>query len=169
MQEEDAVRVANCALSFCASSAFCSWKSDEDAVLVAVEAALVVVADSSSELEQSSVLVAEAASVLVAVASVLVDSDAAEVVVAVLLEDEEPEMFWRPGSCVMSVSCVPSAIGPLGLAGHEPSGLRASVWPKGMVPVVPRARPPTNVFWSAPWNWHWKRPFSSEFFGAVWQ
>ena len=78
-------------------------------------------------------------------------------------------MLSRPGSWVMSVSWVPSAMGPLGFAAHEPSGLRASVCPKGMVPAAPSARPPTNVFWFAPWNWHWKRPLSSEFFGACWQ
>ena len=60
-------------------------------------------------------------------------------------------------------------MGPLGFAAHEPSTERGALWPKGMVPFAPRASPPTNVFWSAPWYWHWKSPLSSAFFGAVWQ
>lgn len=70
---------------------------------------------------------------LVAVASVVLAAAAAELVFCGSLVDdfegalEEPETFFRPGSCVMSVSCVPSAMGPSGFAAQEPSGLRASV------------------------------------------
>lgn len=39
-----------------------------------------------------------------------------------------------PGFCVKSTSCVPSAMGPPGLAGQEPGGFRGAVLPKGMVP-----------------------------------
>lgn len=39
-----------------------------------------------------------------------------------------------PGFCVKSTNCVPSAMGPLGLAGHDPGGFSGALWPKGMVP-----------------------------------
>ncbi len=157
-QEESAVSDANCALSFCASSAFWSWKFEDDAAVVVEAAAVVVVAEAS-------VLVA-AASVVVAAASVVV---AAAAVLDAELSPDPVETFPRPGSCVMSESCEPSAMGPSGCAAHEPSGLSGSVCPKGMVPGAPTARPPTKDCWFAPWNWHWNRPLSSEFFGACWQ
>ena len=73
------------------------------------------------------------------------------------------------GCCVMSTSCWPSGMGPLGLAGHEAAGLTGALRPKGMVPGLPTLTPPTKVSWEALWNWHWKRPWSSAFFGAFWQ
>ena len=42
-------------------------------------------------------------------------------------------------------------------------------WPKGMVPLSPTLRLPeaaTKVVGFVDANWHWKRPFSSGFFGA---
>lgn len=74
-----------------------------------------------------------------------------------------------PGLSTVSVSCVPSAMGPDGCATQEPGGLRGEVMPKGIVPAPPTLTPPTKVVWSEPWNWHWKRPFSSAFLEAVWQ
>lgn len=71
-----------------------------------------------------------------------------------------------PGESVISVSWLPSVMGPEGLAGQDPGGERGVVKPKGMVPAAPTASPPTNVVWSSPWNWHWKKPLSSAFFGA---
>ncbi len=82
---------------------------------------------------------------------------------------DPPLTFARPGSWVMSLSCWPSGMGPVGFAGHEPAGERGVVWPKGMVPAAPTATPPTKVVAFAPWNWHWNRPLSSAFFGACWQ
>lgn len=172
MQEASAVSVANLAFRACASLPFWSWNEpldepeDAAAAEVAAGAATVVVVASSSS-EQSSVEVA-AAAVLVAAGAAAADELALEEPV-LEPEDDEPLMFWRPGSDVMSVSCEPSAMGPLGLAAHEPAGESGVVWPKGMVPAAPTASPPTNVCWFAPWNWHWNRPFSSEFFGACWQ
>ncbi len=173
------MRVANLAFRACASLPFWSWNEPVDepvdaaAAEVAAGAATVVVVASSSS-EQSSVEVA-AAAVEVASAAVLVAAGAAATDELALdepvlePEDDEPLMFWRPGSDVMSVSCEPSTMGPLGLAAHEPAGESGVVWPKGMVPGAPTASPPTNVCWFAPWNWHWNSPFSSEFFGACWQ
>jgi hypothetical protein len=80
-----------------------------------------------------------------------------------------PELPGTPGFCVMSVSWVPSAIGPEGLAKQEPGGETGLVRPKGIVPGAPTCRPPTKVVGLEPWNWHWKRPLSSGFLGAVWQ
>jgi hypothetical protein len=80
-----------------------------------------------------------------------------------------PLAFWRPGSEVMSVSWVPSSMGPVGLAGQEPGGLRAADWPKGMVPGWPTGTFPTKVVGFAPLYWHWKRPVSSVLLGACWQ
>ena len=100
LQLASALSVANCAFSFCASSAFWSWKSDEDddAVEVEVEeAAPEVVVAAASVLVAAAAAVLVAASVLVAAASV--DVDAAEV--SELPEFDEPELlgiFWRPGS-----------------------------------------------------------------------
>ena len=51
---------------------------------------------------------------------------------------------------MISVSWLPSAIGPEGFAAQEPNGERGAERPKGIVPAEPSARPPTNVCWSAP-------------------
>lgn len=51
-----------------------------------------------------------------------------------------------PGFVVRSESWVPSAIGPLGLAGQEPRGLRGLLWPNGIVPEAPTATFPTKTF-----------------------
>jgi len=82
--------------------------------------------------------------------------------------EPEPEE-GTPGFWVIATNCWPAGIGPPGLAGQEPSGLRGAECPKGMVPDAPRAAPPTKTLRLAPWNWHWKRPLSSAFFGGVWQ
>lgn len=74
-----------------------------------------------------------------------------------------------PGFCAISTSCEPSVMGPLGFAGHDPAGLKGAFNPKGIVPGCPTAIPPTKTLGLAPANWHWKRPFSSAFFGASWQ
>lgn len=71
-----------------------------------------------------------------------------------------------PGFWVRSTSCVPSAIGPEGLARQDPAGDRGADMPKGIVPFPPTAIPPTKVLGSSPWNWHWKRPLSSALRGA---
>lgn len=54
-------------------------------------------------------------------------------VVETVPEGEAPP-FPTPGFCVKSTSCVPSAMGPSGLAAHDPGGCRGILWPKGMVP-----------------------------------
>ena len=86
-----------------------------------------------------------------------------------LMVAEIPAALARSGSCVMSTSCVPSGMGPLGLAGHEPGGLTGVDNPKGIVPAPPTCVPPTKAVWFAPWNWHWNSPLSSRLFGACWQ
>lgn len=50
-----------------------------------------------------------------------------------------------PGFWVRSTNWEPSAIGPDGLAGHDPGGDNAVFWPKGIVPCAPTATPPTKV------------------------
>jgi len=65
--------------------------------------------------------------------------------------EEDPELA-APGFFVRSTSCVPSAMGPLGLAGHDPAGLRAAFCPRGIVPAAPTAIPPTKVVADEPWN-----------------
>jgi hypothetical protein len=80
-------------------------------------------------------------------------------------DEEDP----TPGFWVRSTNWVPSAMGPEGLAAHDPAGLRGVVCPKGIVPAPPTATPPTKVVAEDPWNWHWNRPFNSLFAGAVWQ
>lgn len=170
MQEEVAVSAANCAFSFCASRAFWSWNEDADEVAVAVAAADVVAA----------AVVVAATSVEVALALTVESSQSESESSSLELSSSEESleesadppsaaMFCRPGSWVTSVSCVPSAMGPAVLAGHEPRTARGALCPKGMVPAAPSASPPTNVFWLAPSNWHWKSPSSSAFLGALWQ
>ena len=46
---------------------------------------------------------------------------------------------------MISVSWLPSAMGPDGFAAQDPKGERGEERPKGMVPAEPSARPPTNV------------------------
>jgi hypothetical protein len=55
-----------------------------------------------------------------------------------------------PGSDVMSVNWLPSLIGPLGFALHEPAGETGLDMPNGMVPLLPGAPPPTKMFGSSP-------------------
>lgn len=62
-----------------------------------------------------------------------------------------PEELAAPGLLTRSTSWAPSVIGPDGLAGQEPGGLRGAVMPKGMVPLAPTLMPPTKVVWSEPW------------------
>ena len=164
VEEEEEVRVEKWALSFCAERAFWSWMFDEEDDDVEVEVETVDAAAATAEVVAAAFVVVAAASVDVA-AAVPVDES---------LSSSSPQsdslgIFPRPGSCVTSVSCAPSAMGPAGFAGHAPKGESGAERPNGMVPAAPSARPPTNVCWSAPWNWHWKRPASSAFFGADWQ
>jgi hypothetical protein len=77
----------------------------------------------------------------------------------VLLPDPEPE--GAPDDDTRSSSCVPSAIGPDVCAGQLPAGFKMAVCPNGIVPGAPALRPPVKLIGSAPWNWHWKSPFSS--------
>ena len=168
VHEAEVVREANWELSFWAERAFWSWKFDEeeddeddDDVDVEVEAAAEVVVTAAS-------VVFAAASVVVAGAAA-VDELSLSSSSSSSPQSDSLGMFSRPGSCVTSVSCVPSAMGPAGFAGQSPKGESGAERPKGIVPAAPSARPPTNVCWSAPWNWHWKRPASSAFFGADWQ
>ena len=50
-------------------------------------------------------------------------------------EATEPPPADTPGLDVMSVSWVPSAIGPEGFARQEPAGERTAVIPNGIVPA----------------------------------
>lgn len=142
-----------------------------DTVTVTVSAGEVTVTVSAGEVaaavqSDESAAATVAAAVAVAFAFVLL---AEALVAALALPESLEELADTPGSCVMSTSWLPPAIGPLGLAGQEPAGETGALRPKGMVPVPPTAMPPTNVVKSAPWNWHWKRPLSSAFCGACWQ
>ena len=140
----------------------------EDAVLT-VEVALAVAESDSSESESSQSF----SSSLSSLSSSLSSSSSPVLVEFVdLVEFAVPPSAatcCSPGSCVMSVSGVPSAMGPSGFAAHAPSVASGPECPNGTVPFAPSVRPPTNVCSSALWNWHWKSPSSSEFFGAFWQ
>ena len=74
-----------------------------------------------------------------------------------------------PGDWTLSVSCVPSGIGPEGFAGQLPAGFRGAFRPSGIVPGAPTVLPSANFLGSEPWNWHWKSPLSSAFRGFCWQ
>jgi hypothetical protein len=97
----------------------------------------------------------------------LVAADDAEE--AALDELLAPPAEGTPGDDTILFSCAPAVIGPEGFAGQLPGGFTGELCPNGMVPGAPTARPPTNLVKLAPWNWHWKSPLSSAFFGACWQ
>ena len=67
-----------------------------------------------------------------------------------LLADGVPLPPEAKGLVVISESCVPAGIGPLGLAGQDPGGVTGDVIPNGMVPGLPTANPPTNTAGLAP-------------------
>ena len=164
MQGDDVVKVANCALSFCAA-----WPLLRAKLLLLPVAAPELAALSPPE-EAAAVVVAGgggAAAEVAGGATAALDEAGGGGGGAAPLEPDPPEGV--PGDEVISVSCVPSAMGPVGLAGHEPGGETGAVRPKGMVPGEPTARLPTKVVWLSPWNWHWKKPLSSAFWGACWQ
>ena len=110
----------------------------------------------------------------VPVAVAVLSLDDADALVFFLLDEDEDDPFaddvldapLTPGSDVISVNWLPSLMGPLGFALHEPAGETGLDMPNGIVPVLPTLAPPTNVFGSSPWYWHWNSPLSSEFFGA---
>jgi len=133
-----AVRVANWALSFCASLPF--WSLNPlplvDALVAAGVSAVCVT------------LLPPAAAVIVflGVPAVLVEELLPEGGTSVVAGEEGPAAVPEgdgegapplpaPGFCVKSTNCVPSAMGPLGLAGHDPGGAKGVFCPKGMVPV----------------------------------
>jgi len=90
------------------------------------------------------------------VAAVLSLDDADALAFFLLDEDEEdpfaddvldaPLAPLTPGSDVISVNWLPSLMGPLGFALHEPAGETGLDLPKGIVPELPTFAPPTNVF-----------------------
>ena len=116
---DEAVKVANFALSACAAWPLESAKPVEEVATAVVAAGAAAVAAAAE--------VATAVSVLAATAD-----EWASIVAA---GADEPEIvLGTPGFDVISVSCVPSAMGPEGFAGQEPSGLSGAVSPNGMVP-----------------------------------
>ena len=171
--------VSNCALSFCASSAFWCWKEEKEAVDVELEVLAAWVTEGAAPtLLTPAADVAVAMTVTVEVtlsqsssssspeSSVEVAAEAEAVTVA---EAAEPEPEPTPGFEVMSVSCSPSGTGPLGLAGQEPAGDTGLLRPNGIVPPSPTLMlpdEPTKVVGLVDANWHWKSPLSSAFFGA---
>ena len=88
------------------------------------------------------------------VAALAIFSEAETLVAGETLAGGEAPPLPTPGFCVRSTNCVPSAMGPPGLAGHDPRGFSGPVWPRGMVPGWPRAIPPTKRLGLAPLNWH---------------
>jgi hypothetical protein len=164
VQELPAVSVANIALSFCASWPFWSWKSEppppavEDAVTVAPLAMVVVGFAAGADVGELP-LPPEPDAPLAPELAAPVDPG----------ELEPDDDAGVPGDETASDSCVPSAMGPDGFAGHAPGGLKGVLRPNGIVPAPPSAWPFAKVCWFEPWNWHWNRPLSSLFCGAVWQ
>jgi len=164
VQGESAVRVANCAFSFCAATPLASLKPPEpeddaagvDAAGAGAAAELGAGVESSEEDED------EGAGAAADEPAALLEDDDAE-------PEEDPGV---PGLVVISTNWEPSAMGPPGFAGQLPGGLKGLDWPKGMVPGEPTGTGPLgemNVLVLVDWNWHWKRPFNSGFFGACWQ
>jgi hypothetical protein len=97
------------------------------------------------------------------VAVAVLSLDDADALAFFLLDEDEEDPFaddvldaplapLTPGSDVISVNWLPSLMGPLGFALHEPAGETGLDTPKGIVPELPTFAPPTNVFGSSPWN-----------------
>ena len=86
-----------------------------------------------------------------------------------LLAPAAPLPEGTPGEETILFSCAPAVIGPEGFAGQPPGGFTGELCPNGIVPGAPTLRLPTKLVKLAPWNWHWKSPLSSAFFGACWQ
>jgi len=139
VQEESALRVANLALRAWASLPFWSWKPP---VLDEAEEAGGATSD---EAEEAGGATAEQEDD----DDVAVGGGVEELAGGLALLLPVPP---ARGFCVMSTSCVPSAMGPLGLAGQDPGGLTGELSPNGIVPGWPTATPPTNTFSFAPAN-----------------
>jgi len=167
VQELSAVRDWNCWLSVCASLPFCTLKPDPDPDPEADD----VAADDGTGDAASAAAAAEdgAEDGAAGVGESDAEEGAAEGVDALPLPLAAPVPEGTPGDETRSVSCDPAAIGPEVCAGQLPGGFKMAVWPNGIVPGAPAATPPVNWVRLAPWNWHWKSPLSSGFFGACWQ
>jgi hypothetical protein len=153
VQGLSAVKDTNFWLSACASLPFWALKPD------AAAAALGVGED---------VLAADAAEGAVAwVAEPDAEEEAEEVLCVVPFPAPLPP--GTPGDWTIASSCCPAGTGPEVRAGQLPAGFRGAVWPNGIVPAPPTALPFANLLGFTPWNWHWKSPLSSAFFGFCWQ
>ena len=133
----------------------------DPALLTAVGAGAADDSEPSSPLSQPSSPSSVEAAVVAAGAATEVPVAGAVAEAAAGADEPEPEPVElleeapTPGFCVMSTSCWPSGIGPLGFAGQEPAGLTGLDRPNGMVPGSPTLRlpdEPTNVVGFVDWN-----------------
>jgi hypothetical protein len=172
VQELPAVSVANIALSCCASWPFCRWKSELELELDEDGPSPPAVEDAAPDPAAAVVVEFAAGADVDELPLPPKPDEPLSPELAAPVEPEELELdddAGVPGDETSSDSCVPSAMGPDGFAGQEPGGLTGVLRPNGIVPAPPSAWPFAKVCWFEPWNWHWNRPLSSLFCGAVWQ